>query len=230
MEAVFRSSASRTLLSLCLLLILLVLLQILYIQKSLLLNSFEMARPPCAHGTNHAVLAKLRDSNTDDMVSYRYDTDYKHSNLHKQLTVEQFNNSANLSEQTEQQDHHPPKCLIIGVRKGGTRALLQTIALHPDVKVAKKSQQMPESTPQQVVIEKTPAYFISPEAPERVHSLNAKMKLILIVRDPVIRLISDFTQMKLLVLKLGEINKLPVSAVVKRSNRYKLVVYGQFAA
>ncbi|VDN04432.1 unnamed protein product [Thelazia callipaeda] len=105
-----------------------------------------------------------------------------------------------------------PQCLIIGVRKGGTRALLDALAVQPYIRVARREihffndnetyvkgsdwyrRQMPHTYPQQVTIEKTPAYFTNKYAPERVHRLNSSMKLILILRDPVIRTISDFTQ------------------------------------
>ncbi|KJH48061.1 sulfotransferase domain protein [Dictyocaulus viviparus] len=103
-----------------------------------------------------------------------------------------------------------PTALIIGVRKGGTRALLDAIALHPKIKIARKEthyfnlnyskgidwyrSMMPLSKSNEVVIEKTPGYFTSPIAPKRVHELNPTMKIILIVRDPTQRTISDFTQ------------------------------------
>ncbi|KAJ1368857.1 hypothetical protein KIN20_030204 [Parelaphostrongylus tenuis] len=103
-----------------------------------------------------------------------------------------------------------PTALIIGVRKGGTRALLDALALHPKIKAARKEAHyfnlnylkgidwyrslMPPSTPDEVVIEKTPGYFTSPIAPKRVYELNPSMKIILIVRDPTQRTISDFTQ------------------------------------
>uniref|UniRef100_A0AC34GIQ5 Sulfotransferase domain-containing protein n=1 Tax=Panagrolaimus sp. ES5 TaxID=591445 RepID=A0AC34GIQ5_9BILA len=105
-----------------------------------------------------------------------------------------------------------PDALIIGVRKGGTRALLDAMALHPQIKAARREvhffdqnetysqgiewyrQQMPFSHPGQLTIEKTPAYFASSITPSRVYQLNKNMKLILILRDPVIRTISDFTQ------------------------------------
>ncbi|KAM3718375.1 Heparan sulfate glucosamine 3-O-sulfotransferase [Dirofilaria immitis] len=105
-----------------------------------------------------------------------------------------------------------PQCLIIGVRKGGTRALLDALAIQPYIRVARREmhffndnetyakgsnwyrRQMPHTYPEQVTIEKTPAYFTNHYAPERVHRLNSSIKLILILRDPVIRTISDFTQ------------------------------------
>ncbi|XP_062995136.1 heparan sulfate glucosamine 3-O-sulfotransferase 1-like [Elgaria multicarinata webbii] len=105
-----------------------------------------------------------------------------------------------------------PKSIIIGVRKGGTRALLEMLSLHPQVAAAHSevhffnmeenyhkglgwySQQMPVSQPNQITVEKTPGYFSSLKAPERIHMVDSAMKLLLIVRDPVERLVSDYTQ------------------------------------
>lgn len=51
---------------------------------------------------------------------------------------------------------------------------------------------MPPTAPHEVTVEKTPAYFISKEAPERIKNFNPAMKLIIVLRDPVIRAISGF--------------------------------------
>lgn len=106
-----------------------------------------------------------------------------------------------------------PQCLIIGVRKGGTRALLEFLNLHPAVQKASDEvhffdddekyrqglewyrSQMPFSLPDQITIEKSPAYFVTDSAPHRIHAMNSSIKLILIVRDPVTRLISDYAQL-----------------------------------
>ena len=54
--------------------------------------------------------------------------------------------------------------------------------------------QMPEISPNQISIEKSPSYFVTPEVPERVYGMNSTIKLLLIVREPVTRVISDYTQ------------------------------------
>ncbi|EMP26267.1 Heparan sulfate glucosamine 3-O-sulfotransferase 1 [Chelonia mydas] len=105
-----------------------------------------------------------------------------------------------------------PQGIIIGVRKGGTRALLEMLALHPQVAAARSEvhffnreenyrrglgwyrQQMPLSRPGQLTVEKTPGYFSSPRVPARVRALAPGVRLLLIVRDPVERLVSDYTQ------------------------------------
>ncbi|KHN76084.1 Heparan sulfate glucosamine 3-O-sulfotransferase 3B1 [Toxocara canis] len=53
---------------------------------------------------------------------------------------------------------------------------------------------MPETALSQVTLEKTPAYFISKTAPERIQKLDKNMRLIVVVRNPITRAISDYTQ------------------------------------
>lgn len=104
-----------------------------------------------------------------------------------------------------------PQAIIIGSRKSGTRALLRFLELNPRVKTAQNEvhffdrnydrgsgwyrEQMPNSNPGDVVIEKSPAYFVTENVPERIKLMNSSIKLILILRDPVYRLISDFSQL-----------------------------------
>lgn len=53
---------------------------------------------------------------------------------------------------------------------------------------------MPPTLEGQLTIEKSPSYFVTKEAPGRVHQMNPSMKLLVVVRDPVTRAISDYTQ------------------------------------
>ncbi|KAM6916044.1 heparan sulfate (glucosamine) 3-O-sulfotransferase 1-like1 [Xenentodon cancila] len=105
-----------------------------------------------------------------------------------------------------------PRSIIIGVRKGGTRALLEMLDIHPEVAAAATEVHffdwdenyakglgwyrdlMPYSYPHQITIEKTPGYFTSALAPERICAMNSSIKLLLILRDPAERVISDYTQ------------------------------------
>lgn len=106
-----------------------------------------------------------------------------------------------------------PQAIIIGSRKCGTRALLKFLELNPAVRAARKEvhffdkpqnyklglnwykNQMPESTKDQITIEKSPAYFVTKGVAERVHAMNYSVKLVLIFRNPVTRLISDYSQL-----------------------------------
>ncbi|XP_075828244.1 heparan sulfate glucosamine 3-O-sulfotransferase 4 isoform X1 [Microtus pennsylvanicus] len=103
-----------------------------------------------------------------------------------------------------------PQALIIGVKKGGTRALLEAIRVHPDVRAVgvephffdrnyEKGLEwyrnvMPKTVDGQITMEKTPSYFVTNEAPKRIHSMAKDIKLIVVVRNPVTRAISDYTQ------------------------------------
>uniref|UniRef100_A0A8C6V4M3 Sulfotransferase n=1 Tax=Neogobius melanostomus TaxID=47308 RepID=A0A8C6V4M3_9GOBI len=103
-----------------------------------------------------------------------------------------------------------PQALIIGVKKGGTRALLEFLRLHPDIRALGSEAHffdrhyargldwyrtmMPKALEGQVVMEKTPRYFVTMDTPERVHAMSGQVKLIVVVRDPVTRAISDYTQ------------------------------------
>lgn len=107
-----------------------------------------------------------------------------------------------------------PQAIIVGVRKCGTRALLEMLYLHPMVQKAAGEvhffdrdenynrglewyrMKMPHSYPGQITIEKSPSYFVTPEVPERIRAMNASVKLLLIVREPVTRAISDYTQLR----------------------------------
>ncbi|XP_060527704.1 heparan sulfate glucosamine 3-O-sulfotransferase 1 [Cylas formicarius] len=107
-----------------------------------------------------------------------------------------------------------PQAIIMGVRKCGTRALLEMLYLHPLIQKAAGEvhffdrdenynkglewyrMQMPHSYIGQITIEKSPSYFVTPEVPERIRAMNSSAKLLLIVREPVTRAISDYTQLR----------------------------------
>ncbi|KAK3608276.1 hypothetical protein CHS0354_007307 [Potamilus streckersoni] len=104
-----------------------------------------------------------------------------------------------------------PDAIIIGVKKGGTRALLEYLRLHPKVRATGPEphffdrnyekgfewyrQHMPASTKGQLTIEKTPSYFVTNGVPEKVYKMSKKTKLIIVLRDPVTRAISDYAQL-----------------------------------
>ncbi|XP_013199923.2 heparan sulfate glucosamine 3-O-sulfotransferase 3A1 [Amyelois transitella] len=103
-----------------------------------------------------------------------------------------------------------PDALVIGVKKCGTRALLEFLRLHPDVRAAGSEvhffdkyyhkgfewyrDKMPPTLAGQITMEKTPSYWVTRSAPRRVFAMNPAVKLLAVVRDPVTRAISDYTQ------------------------------------
>ena len=110
-----------------------------------------------------------------------------------------------------------PQCLIVGVRKAGTRALLEYLSLHPSIVASKKETHffdsdenfkkglswylkfMPLSLSGQITIEKTPAYFLSHKVPPRIRAsllphLSGKIKFLVVVKDPIERALSDYVK------------------------------------
>ncbi|KAL2101681.1 hypothetical protein ACEWY4_003442 [Coilia grayii] len=103
-----------------------------------------------------------------------------------------------------------PQAIIIGVKKGGTRALLEALRVHPDVRAVGNEPHffdrnyekgldwyrdlMPSTLDGQLTMEKTPSYFVTSHVPKRIYSMAKDIKLIIVVRNPVTRAISDYTQ------------------------------------
>ena len=105
-----------------------------------------------------------------------------------------------------------PNVIIIGEMKCGTTALSTFLSLHPDNVVASKEmnffsflfdngfewyrEQMPPSRIDQLTIEKS-VYFCSKFEPySKIYKYNPKIKMILILRDPVQRTLSHFSMKK----------------------------------
>jgi len=57
--------------------------------------------------------------------------------------------------------------------------------------------QMPMTLDSQLTVEKTPSYFVTKFVPQRIYAMSPNVKLILVVRDPVTRALSDYTQARL---------------------------------
>ncbi|XP_020904285.1 heparan sulfate glucosamine 3-O-sulfotransferase 2 [Exaiptasia diaphana] len=105
-----------------------------------------------------------------------------------------------------------PNAVIIGVKKGGTRALLEILKIHPRIRACNSEvhffdrdinyerglswyrENMPPSYPQDITIEKSPAYFVTDKVPERMYNMSKTVKLLVVVRDPTKRAVSDYTQ------------------------------------
>ena len=107
-----------------------------------------------------------------------------------------------------------PSCIIIGVPKAGGRVLTDFMQLNPYIETYFSptsyempyfskyynskgkhwlQTQMPCSYSNQVTVIKMSSYFHDKMVPERIRKFDRKMKLILLVREPVERLVSAFT-------------------------------------
>lgn len=107
-----------------------------------------------------------------------------------------------------------PSCIIVGNFKCGTRELIDFMSMHPRIKIRTKPfyelhffdndlkyskglewyrKEMPCSYSNQLTIVKTPSYFQSLTTPGRIHAMNSSIKIIVLVREPVSRTVSQFT-------------------------------------
>ncbi|GFN87672.1 hypothetical protein PoB_001417800 [Plakobranchus ocellatus] len=115
-----------------------------------------------------------------------------------------------LSNPDSVQQRRFPKCLIIGFSKCGTTALRGFLTLHPDLVSPMRElryftlhydkgpewyrSQMPLSTESQITIEKSAGYITTRESLKQIHSFNSSIKLIVMIRDPITRLQSEYAR------------------------------------
>ena len=112
---------------------------------------------------------------------------------------------------TTVQEKRFPHAIIIGAKKCGTSSLLQMLRSHPMIDGPPHEMyffsnekrfnslgykwyldQMPLTSANQMIIEKSPQYFISNIAMERLYNFSSTVKLIVVFRDPIVRSASDY--------------------------------------
>ncbi len=104
-----------------------------------------------------------------------------------------------------------PSAILIGSKKSGTSTFLKFLCIHTDIVRASDEvnffdrdnkynigpdwylSKMPLIRSNQIAIEGTPQYFVDEKVPKRVFDFDRSVRLLLILRDPVKRLISDYT-------------------------------------
>ncbi|KAM4697759.1 uncharacterized protein WCC33_013360 [Rhinophrynus dorsalis] len=145
-----------------------------------------------------------------EMIPESHTGFYEREPQESSTTEEELNRRIPVNSTPEYGEKKLPQAIIIGVKKGGTRALLEALRAHPDVRAVgvephffdrnyEKGLEwyrdlMPRTVDGQITMEKTPSYFVTNEAPQRIHSMAKDTKLIVVVRNPVTRAISDYTQ------------------------------------
>ena len=108
-----------------------------------------------------------------------------------------------------------PGGMIIGCKKCGTGFLSKVVERHSGVAFRRPREvhffdnyenytnpsyrhfeayrlQMTYSFPDQLTMEKTPKYWVTPSAPQEIHNMNPNIKLLLLVREPACRMVSDY--------------------------------------
>ena len=105
-----------------------------------------------------------------------------------------------------------PQVIVIGAKKSGTEALMFYLSSHPVIQPRLKRKEMhywdwypelginwylrnmPISSQYQVTVEKSASYLVGEDVPSGIaRDVSPKTKLLLIIRDPVKRAISDYT-------------------------------------
>lgn len=111
--------------------------------------------------------------------------------------------------------HRTPGAYIVGVAKSGTRELIDFLAMHPQIKIFRNKEnksylagkrmllneqtrktfarRMPCTYSDQIGLVKSDGFFYKPDVPMLLKTLNQKLKVIVIVREPISRLISQVT-------------------------------------
>ncbi|WP_436515151.1 sulfotransferase domain-containing protein [Ekhidna sp. To15] len=106
-----------------------------------------------------------------------------------------------------------PDFLIIGVHKGGSTSMFEYISQHPEVEMARRKELnfytkyyhfgmryyqslFPKKNVKKLTGEATPYYFFHPLVPERVKKTLPNVKIILLLRNPVLRAHSHYNMIK----------------------------------
>ena len=142
-----------------------------------------------------------------------------------------------------------PQAIIIGAKKCGTRALIKFIGAHQNVSAANAEthffdrfyhmgydwykQQMPDSFEHQITIEKTPKYLVDKQVAKRVFKMNPNIKLIVVLRNPVTRAVSEYVQSQANKLNLNSINnnnnninrRRQINPIKNHSNHFQEMLY-----
>ncbi|XP_072039394.1 heparan sulfate glucosamine 3-O-sulfotransferase 1-like [Amphiura filiformis] len=134
-------------------------------------------------------------------------------------------------------DRKLPKALIIGVKKCGTITLTQFLDLHPEIEtisgisfnprvfVRDWVKQMPMSTSEQIIVVDSPGYIDNPETLQyMVSNVIRDLKLILMLRDPIQRAISDYKHVSVMLRIRPDLKRLATYRYNKRSSQ-KITVY-----
>ncbi|KAK9965848.1 hypothetical protein ABG768_004914 [Culter alburnus] len=184
------------------------------LRRKRLLQKWTSTRPLVMR--HHSLIHRLKSDSEEDLPETEADKHIFQSNvqLSNSLDVDletggSYFDTGKLSSLGEG-SKKLPQAIIIGVKKGGTRALLEFLRVHPDIRAVGAEPHffdrnydngldwyrdlMPKTLEGQITMEKTPSYFVTREAPARICAMSRDTKLIVVVRDPVTRAISDYTQ------------------------------------
>ncbi|CAH1799973.1 unnamed protein product [Owenia fusiformis] len=155
----------------------------------------------------------------DEHLAYKRDIKLlKNNSLHEQEDLGEVDSSERIfimPDPPSDKTPHLSNVVIIGATNCGTLTLRQFLGLNHHIQITEQPtvcyfkknfqqngdewylEQMPYSSAEDIVLESCPYYFSSKEVPETMYKFNPNLKLLLIVCDPIQRLFSRYTDMKL---------------------------------
>ena len=140
----------------------------------------------------------------------------KHGNVKRTILKNGLNGIRNktLTSSIDKCVKRLPKAIVVGIQKCGTTALLKFLGVHPQIAAYGSEAQyfygkryethsldwyrklMPCSYSNQITMEKSPPYFYRREAAKNIKEMNPKIKIIIIVKDPITRAVSMYAMLK----------------------------------
>ena len=156
----------------------------------------------CSRGTDTYGLDQFNTQEWRDIF-------YKEKNLRDAISY--YHMEYLVAPRNEKCEQRFPKCIVIGVAKCGTREVIDFMRLHPHIEIYHRltyempyfkgcfhegdawfKRQMPCSYSNQITIMKNSGYFRYKTVAKRIKEFNPNIKLILLIREPVSRVVSQF--------------------------------------
>ena len=154
--------------------------------------------------------------NSSDGMQSSYHVTYSETEIQVQIKAIHEHGEKTINLQHDKCEQRLPQCLIIGNYKSGTQELLEFMYMHPRIRIYREplfelnffggknyengldwyKKQMPCSYTGQITVEKSPSYFQEPAAPTNIYAMDPKIKLIVLVREPIARALAHFSYSK----------------------------------
>ena len=168
-------------------------------------------------GVTESFLNGYNDENKGDIPLKKYDINqYSSKKLVEQVlrdSVDRHHRKNFIKPENENCERRFPACIVLGVAKSGTRELMDFMRLHPHIEISWRNatyenpyfgakyfkgpewlkNEMPCSYSNQITVMKNAWYFHNQYVPKKIQSFNESVKLIVIVREPVSRAISQYS-------------------------------------
>ncbi|KAL4240032.1 Heparan sulfate glucosamine 3-O-sulfotransferase 5 [Mactra antiquata] len=148
---------------------------------------------------------KVRDINENDyeVIGKQPDVTGEKYDANDETVLGRIEKKLDFFIHTEKCEKRLPQAILVGSQKCGTSALFKFLDHHPRLAVCNRPpevhyfdwnykqslewyrEKMPCSTPDQITMERTPAYFYSSDVAKRIKQMNDRIKLLILLKDPI---------------------------------------------